>query len=516
MSELIHITLRIDALDSKAMTLTRRRLLRDAGLASAALAAGLPGHLLEALAAPPRCGRLMDVEHIVVLIQENRSFDHYFGTRAGVRGYSDPNALPSVFRQVTPPGTTNPPDGYLLPFRLNRDGATQFCTSDITHDWGPQHRSWNGGRMDSFASVHIDEDPNAGVVTMGYYERADTPFYYAVADAFTVLDGYHCSVIGPTDPNRLYSMSAWLGQDHDPLLTTLTANRQTYYGRFTWPTFPERLQESGVNWKVYGSQPDATEENNVLRYFRNYQDPASELYQRAFLPSFPGTFQADCAAGTLPQVSWLLAPLVDSEHPPAPPSFGEDTLFRVLSALTSNPGVWAKTALVVTYDENGGFFDHVPPTVPPAGTPGEFLSVSPLPAAADGIPGPIGLGFRVPTLLISPFSRGGFVCSDTFDHTSTLKLIDARFRVGGVPNLTSWRNQAVGDLVSAFNFAAPADTSIPPLPATQPVDPATVQQCATSGSGGSFVGLPATAYPVPEPQAMPGQEAGSARRPRSC
>ena len=370
--------------------------------------------------------------------------------------------------------------------------------------------------MDSFARVHIGEDPNSGVVTMGYYERADTPFFYAVADAFTILDGYHCSVIGPTDPNRLYTMSAWLGQDSDPLLTTLAANRQTYYGRFTWETMPERLEAAGVSWKVYGSQPDATEENNVLRYFKNYLDPASPLYQKAFVPSFPGTFQTDCAAGTLPQVSWLLAPLLDSEHPPAPVSFGEDALYRALSALTSNPEVWAKTALVVTYDENGGFFDHVPPPVAPAGTPGEFVSVNPLPASADGIAGPIGLGFRVPALLISPFSRGGLVCSDTFDHTSTLKLLDARFRLGGVPNLTAWRNATVGDLSAAFNLAARPNPSVPPLPPTQPVDAATVQQCAASGSGGTFVGFPSPVYPVPEPQTMPGQEPGAPTRPSGC
>src|SRR5207249_4324798 len=131
----------------------------------------------------------------------------------------------------------------------------------------------------------------------------------------------------------------------------------TYYGRFTWRTMPEQLQDAGVSWRVYGSQPDATEENNVLRYFRNYQDPATPLYQNAFVPSFPGSFETDCAAGALPQVSWVLAPLIDSEHPPAPTSFGEDALFRVMSALTSNPAVWERTALFVSYDENGGFFD---------------------------------------------------------------------------------------------------------------------------------------------------------------
>ena len=492
--------------------MTRRDALKLGGLAAAGLAAGLPDHLTQALVAPPACGSLKQIEHVVVFIQENRSFDHYFGRYRGVRGYADTSALPAVFKQATPAGTTNPPDGYLLPFRLNRGGQTQYCSSDITHDWAPQHRCWNGGSMDSFARVHIAEDPNAGVVTMGYYQREDTPFFYAVADAFTILDGYHCSVIGPTDPNRLYSMSAWLGQDRDPLVETLTAMRQTYYGRFSWTTMPEQLQARGISWKVY-SPADATLENNVLQYFRSYQDPTSPLYRNAFLPSFPGSFQSDCAAGTLPQVSWVLAPLLDSEHPPAPVSFGEDSLYRVLGALTSNPAVWAKTALFVTYDENGGFFDHVPPPTAPPGTPGEYLQV--LPAAAKGIAGPIGLGFRVPALVISPFSRGGLVSSETFDHTSILRFLERRFGAE-VPNLTRWRRGIVGDLTGAFNFGAPPNPSVPVLPATQPIDPATVIQCTQSGTGGSVIGLPAPVYPVPQPQSMPGQEPGAAVRPSGC
>ena len=492
--------------------LTRREALKLAGMAAAGVAAGLPGHLTRALEAPPRCGSLREIEHVVVFIQENRSFDHYFGHYRGVRGFSDPAARPGAFRQPTPPGTTNPPDGYLLPFRLNRNGQTQYCSSDITHDWAPQHQCWNGGRMDGFARVHIGEDPRAGVVTLGYFQREDTPFFYAVADAFTICDGYHCSVIGPTDPNRLYSMSAWLGQDRDPLVETLAANRQAYYGRFTWTTMPEQLEARGISWKCY-SPADATLENNVLEYFKRYQDPASPLYRKAFLPSFPGSFQADCADGTLPQVSWVLAPLLDSEHPPAPVSFGEDSLYRVLSALTANPAVWAKTALFVTYDENGGFFDHVPPPNAPAGTPGEYLQV--LPAAAKGIAGPIGLGFRVPALVVSPFSRGGLVSSDTFDHTSILRFIERRFGAE-VPNLTAWRRGAVGDLTSALNLAARPDLSVPALPPTQPVDPATLVQCVQSGSGGSVVGIPAPPYPVPLPQVMPGQEPGNAGRPSGC
>src|SRR5207249_2023265 len=183
--------------------------------------------------------------------------------------------------------------GHLLPFHFDTDPSQNGeCTNDITHDWGPQHRSWNGGAMDGFLREHLADNGSAnGPLTMGYYRRTDLPFYYALADAFTICDRFHCSVIGPTDPNRLYSMS--------------------------------------------------------------------------------GTLEPDVAANALPQVSWVLAPLVQSEHPPAPVTYGEYATYQVLNALTSNPQVWAKTALFVTYDENGGFFDHVPPPTAPPGTPGE-------------------------------------------------------------------------------------------------------------------------------------------------
>ena len=156
----------------------------------------------------------------------------------------------------------------------------------------------------------------------------------------------------------------------------------------------------------------------------------------------------------------MLAPLLLSEHPPAPPIYGENATQTVLQALTANPAVWSRTALFVTWDENGGFFDHVPPPAAPPGTPGEYLTVSPLPAAAEGIAGPIGLGFRVPMLVVSPFTRGGLVCSDTFDHTSTLRFLETRFGVE-VPNLSAWRRSVTGDLTSAFNFAAPPNASVP-------------------------------------------------------
>jgi phospholipase C len=206
---------------------------------------------------------------------------------------------------------------------------------------------------------------------------------------------------------------------------------------------------------------------------------------------------ADLAADRLPRVSWLTASVFDSEHPGfSTPVSGEIVARQVIEALVAHPKIWRKTALFMTWDENGGFFDHVRPPTPPKGTPGEYLTVSSLPAAAQGIRGPIGLGFRVPLLVISPFSRGGLVCSDTFDHTSTLRFLETRFRVK-VPNLSRWRRRVTGDLTSAFNFAARPNAKRPTLPVLSAAD----AKCSSP-----------TPVAVPN-QPFPKQERGKRRRP---
>jgi phospholipase C len=496
------------------MTAVSRRRFLQAGAAGAGLAAALPRHLVEALAAPAQCGSLKDVEHIVFLIQENRSFDSYFGTYRGVRGYGDSGALLQpdgrpIFQQ---PGYNVPGyDGHLFPFRFDTVKSTGECTNDITHSWGPQHQAWNSGAMDGFVRTHVADDPVNGALTMGYYTRDDLPFYHALADAFTICDSYHCSVIGPTDPNRLYTVTGTLdpdGKGGGPHLTTLVSNRAQKFFSYTWQTMPEVLQQAGVSWRVYGSL-DGNFGDNVLAYFKAYQDPV--LAASAFAPAFPGNFEADCASGTLPAVSWVLAPLVQSEHPPAPVTWGEWATWKALSALTANPALWEKTALFVTYDENGGFFDHVPPPVAPAGTPGEFISVSPLPADADGIAGPIGLGFRVPMIVCSPMTRGGLVCSDVLDHTSMLRLLEARFGVQA-PNLSAWRRATVGDLSGAFNFKALADPSVPSLPAPSLADQRVLSECVPNAVISEAHESSAQTYAVP-PNSMPVQEPGHRARP---
>ena len=461
---------------------------------------------------PSVCSKLTDIEHVVIFIQENRSFDHYFGSYRGVRGFADQSL---AFQQTDSANTADPPIGKLLPFHLNTSSTNAACTHDITHDWVPQHQSWDNGAMDGFVSSRLSIDSNDAVLTMGYYTRADIPYYYAVADAFTICDNYFCSVIGPTDPNRLYTMAASIdpdGKNGGPLLQTLGLNRSSFFGRLTFTTMPEQLQARGISWKVYSS-PDSNILNtvfsdNVLSYFMNFQNPSSPLYQKAFGPQFPVDFLADALSGNLPQVCWVLASIVDSDHPPSPSLFGEATLSGIVTALTANSAQWAKTVLFATYDENGGFFDHVPPVTAPPGTPGEYITAAAVPdptvIGSPPITGPIGLGFRVPMLIISPFSRGGFVSSGLFDHTSILRFLETRFGAE-VPNLSAWRRAAVGDLTSAFNFSAP-DQSVPNLPSTLPAISQIIQQCLTNLAG-------TTPYPVPNPQSLPSQEAGTAHRP---
>jgi phospholipase C len=506
--------------------ITRRQALQT-GAAAGAFALGWEALIKQALATSPAAGRLSDIEHVVILMQENRSFDHYFGTYRGVRGFADPTAPRltdgsglSVFAQ---PGYAGGYDGgHLYPFHLD-SYANGECTNDIDHSWGPQHTYWNGGRLDGFYTGHLAADgPANAPLAMGYYTRSDLQFYYALADAFTICDHYHCSVIGPTDPNRLYSVSAWLdpaGTHGGPILDT-SSSRVARFNTLTWTTMPEQLEARGISWKVY-STADGNFGDNVLPYFKQYWSNPS-LGAKATTPSFPGTFQADVAAGNLPQVSWVLAPLLNSEHPPAPEVYGEASAAQVLQTLVSNRAVWAKTALFITYDENGGFFDHVPPPVAPAGTAGESLTVSPLPATASGIAGPIGLGFRVPMLIVSPFSRGGFVCRDTFDHTSTLRFLESRFGAE-VPNLSAWRRASTGDMTSAFNFAR-VDPSVPALPQPSVADKRVLlSSCAASApldlatdGTTSLKQLEQTVvapYPPTVNSAAPKQEPGSAPSP---
>lgn len=487
-----------------------------AASAAGALLAGCGANgALQTVTRSGNCAKVTDIEHVVIFIQENRSFDHYFGSYRGVRGFNDTSA---VFKQAYPANTSSSPVGVLLRFHLDTSKPDSACTQDIAHDWVTQHGCWNNGAMDAFVTAKSADGVYA-VNTMGYYTRADLQLYYALADTFTLCDNYFSSVIGPTDPNRLYSMAASIdpdGKNGGPLLETLVANRPTFYGKLSYTTMPEQLQARGITWKVYSTADQSIlngiASNNVLPYFKNYQDTSSVLYKNGLLPIYPNDFVLDVASGNLPQVSWIIGSIASSEHPPGPSILGEVEMAAILATLMANSAVWAKTVLFVTYDENGGFFDHVPPPVPPPGTPGEYVTAPAVPdpssAGSPAITGPIGLGFRVPMLIVSPFSRGGFVSSGLFDHTSVLRFLETRFGAE-VPNLSAWRRAAVGDMTSAFNFSK-VDTSIPSLPSVAGAVSGILAECTADQAG-------LTPYAIPNPQSMPAQETGSAVRPSgSC
>ncbi|HEX3789734.1 MAG TPA: alkaline phosphatase family protein [Pseudonocardiaceae bacterium] len=431
--------------------LSRRKLLTGAASLGGMTAAGmvLPPNLRKAMAAtPPRSFNPREIKHVVLLMQENRSFDHYFGTLPGVRGFADPTAMKlastgeSIFYQ---PYSGNP-DGYLLPFHLDTRSTGAQAIPSTDHGWATQHQALDAGKMDLWL-------PAKGPWTMGYYQRQDIPFHWSLAENFTIFDNYHCSVLGPTTPNRNMWMTGTIdpnGEAGGPILDT---------ANFTgsWPTYAEALTDAGVSWKVYADDGF----DNVLVYFENFQkaDPDSVLYRSGVVGQPTGKFEFDCLTGNLPAVSWLCAPEIYDEHPSFWPANGAAWIAAKLDAIAANRELWESTVFILNYDENDGLFDHVVPPTPPAGTADEFVTkVSPVGTPGDGLP--VGLGFRVPCIVVSPWTQGGWVCSDVSDHTSTLKFLEV---VTGVPspNISSWRRTTVGDLTGAF--VGPRYDATPPF-----------------------------------------------------
>lgn len=481
-------------------TESRRRFLRRLATTSAGVAGAsvLPPGIAEALAIPAysRTRSIRDVKHIVVLMQENRSFDHYFGTLRGVRGFGDPRAakLPSgrpVWFQPAEGG------GVVLPYRPDLPDLGMQYMDGTPHNWPDSHGAWNGGRYDGWIA-------NKGELTMAYLAREDIPYHYALADAFTICDAYHCSLMGATDPNRYHLWTGWVGNDGrggGPVVDNSEAG-------YDWSTFPERLEAAGISWKIYqdiGVGLDAagywgwTSDpfignygDNSLLYFHQYQNaaPGTPLYERARTgtnthgdptQSLFDVLRRDVATDSLPQVSWIAAPEAYSEHSNWPANFGAWYTSQVLEILASNPKVWSRTALFVTYDENDGFFDHV---VPPTPALSRREGQSTVPVTNEGYPGngsgyalgPYGLGARVPMTVVSPWTKGGWVCSQLFDHTSVIRFIEQRYgwRHPNLieANITPWRRAVCGDLTSAFNFADPdADlVTLPPTSGYRPPD----------------------------------------------
>jgi phospholipase C len=462
----------------------RRFLAGGAGVVGGAVAGSLlPPSVHRAMAMPVRPGGLKAIKHVVLLMQENRSFDHYFGALRGVRGFGDRNAitLPDgapVFQQ--PDGS-----GRVLPFSLRE--AAKAASKDL--QWmGSLAHGWTDGQQ-----AHGDGWNNGWVgakttATMAYLDRQDIPLQHELADTFTICDAYHCSVFSSTSPNRNYFVSGYTGHEADGTrAVTNAAYAEDTHPGYGWPTYAEVLEKSGVPWKVY-QEWDNYQDNNV-EFFVGFKqvarkalrddfksmdsfysalskaDPATRqrmltrleegvtkltpaersLYERGLRRVKPGgvaaDFRADIEAGRLPKVSYLIPSSVDSEHPSASsPIQSARITYDILDAIASNPEVWASTAVFITYDENDGLFDHVPPPIPPETVTDEY---------SDGEP--IGLGFRVPMIVVSPWTVGGYVCSQTFDHTSMTQFIE-RWLGTKAPDISAWRRTVAGDLTSAFDF----------------------------------------------------------------
>ena len=460
---------------------------------------------------------LSDVKHIVILMQENRSFDHYFGTLSGVRA-SPTRTRSRRLRPVRLPARRRGhAAGYTQPFNLQNNPPTEngYDTNDIDHSWGPQHNSWNDGAMNQFIVSHLATDgDNNGPVTMGYFTRAELPFYHALADAFTICDGYHCSVLGPTDPNRLMAFSAWIdpaGAAGGPVITT-ASDRLAMTGKLNWETMPEALQKAGVSWKVYGD-PTGRLGLDVLPYFHNFSDPFSltnlELIAKGITPTFPGTFQSDVKSGGLPSVSWILAAAgrvrapgraagvgrvpgpADPEHPRLQPrGVGPDRVHRRLRRerrllrprRAARPGGRHRRGVPDRHAAERGR-RHRRPDRPRLPDPG---------------PGHL------------PVQRGRLqVLGHPRPHVSVLRLIETRFGVT-VPNLTAWRRSVTGDFTGALNLTTAPVTAVPALPATSLVGNATVIEEAVLNAltGTLDVGID---YPIPASNVMPAQETTPAR-----
>jgi phospholipase C len=539
---------------------SRREFFKKAALLTGGLTfwETLPPAIQRALAINPAEGSTyLDAEHIVFLMQENRSFDHAYGTLRGVRGFNDPWAitLPGgnpVWLQTNHKGETYPP------FHLDIKDTKATWMSSLPHSWSNQTDARNDGKFDRWLDVKKGDFPDLPM-TMGYYTREDIPFYYSLADAFTVCDQHFCSSQTGTTPNRLHF---WTGKIQDETGHFRVRNEETDYPTEAhWMTYPERLEAAGISWKVYQNEisldsglVDAHDSwltnfgDNPLEWFSQYrvrfspthlaylktleQKLASDttpkaqeqlkevretlakyhegawaalserdknLHEKAFAtnrgePDYrelttlqyddAGTtrtvevpksdtfyqFRKDVAEGTLPAVSWLVPPEHYSDHPSSA-WYGTWYVSECLDILTKNPEVWKKTIFVLTYDENDGSFDHVPPFVAPhptrddsgkvskgIDTTDEYLTLEQdlkHTDAHEAREGSIGLGFRVPLVIASPWTRGGWVNSEVFDHTSSLQFLE-RFiqtkwkKTVKETNITDWRRTITGDLTSVF------------------------------------------------------------------
>ncbi len=572
---------------------TRRDFLKQATMlgAGAGLLHAFPPAIQKAFSIQPAPGStFLDAEHVVFLMQENRSFDHMYGALRGVRGFNDPRAV--RLNNGNPVWLQSDQGKTYAPFRLNLRDTKATWMSSLPHGWTDQVDAGNGGEHDGWlkAKRSPNEKYAAMPLTLGYYNRQDLPFYYALADAFTVCDQHFCSSLTGTTPNRLYFWSGMIKDPNDPTGQARVWNGDGDYDTpVGWKSLPERMEDAGISWKVYqneisvgvglsgeedawlGNFTDNTleffsaynvklapayianlprEEKRLLAAIQSLEEKLSaatpekisslqeeldntrkqleanrkdqqvytlekfnslpererRLHEKAFVvnsgdPSYHQLtavsykdkgitrrlnipagdvlyqFRKDVDSGNLPAVSWLVAPENFSDHPGAP-WYGAWYLSEVFNILTKNPEVWKKTIFILTYDENDGYFDHVPPFLPPSGDGYGKMSKG-LDASSELVSktqqswgneyvreSPTGLGFRVPMVVASPWSRGGFVNSEVFDHTSCLQFLEKflQHKTGKEiieSNISSWRRTITGDLSSVFREANDKDVMPP-------------------------------------------------------
>ncbi|WP_329128679.1 phospholipase C, phosphocholine-specific [Streptomyces sp. NBC_01476] len=511
--------------------LSRRGFLGAATAITGAAAIGVSAPAAEAEPAhkPKPHGDIRDIKRVVILMQENRSFDHYYGSLRGVRGFGDRSAITlpgglSVFEQPTStPGL--PVTATQFPWRLSdapvsaypaghqppssEVGAQNYGGTD--HSWESQHTAWYGGLMNAW---YVSK---GGPTTLGYLDRRDLPFHYALADAYTIGDAYHCSVLSATGPNRTYHWGGTIDAQKKYSSFTAYSGGDELGRNLLWESYAETLQKAGVSWKVYQGADNYGD--NALEYFKNFAQydpgqggtpaPGNVLYDNgvAIVPephdsetgnadNLALALRKDVLAGTLPQVSWLVTNQRFSEHPDGAPTDGAYYVHEVLKALNADPDVFNSTLVIINFDENDGQFDHVPPPVPAPGETDEFVAGTDLSQYGFNQPVPVGLGFRVPLLLVSPWTRGGWVTSEVSDHTSVIQFLEkwtgALGKPAISPNISDWRRRVCGDLTGAFDFTSPV-YGLPKLPDLSPI------------------GEPAGYNPPVTTNAMPRQEAGTKR-----
>ena len=382
--------------------LNRREVLTGAVGAAGAIALGARTSPAEAAASLPRPSD-SGIEHIVVLMMENRSFDHYLGWLQGADGKQ------AGLSYVDRDGVTR---------RTHRlTGDYQGCAHpDPDHSYEGGRVQYNGGRCDGWLRSGENDE-----FSIGYYGQSDLGFYGGAAPYWTTFDRYFSATLAETYPNRFYQHSARTDRLHNS--TDIS----------TMPTIWDRLSAAGVPASYYFSDV-----------------PFLALWGAKYLPISRTwlQFQADAAAGTLPAVSFLDPKFLDEgtgssadDHPHADIQAGQAFLDQVYRAVTSGPG-WSKTALVINYDEWGGFYDHVPPAVAPDATPELGTGMR---------------GFRTPALMISPLARRHHVSHNVYDHTSVLKMIEWRH---GLAPLTP-RDKAARNIAEVLDFAHPPNLTAP-------------------------------------------------------